>query len=252
MQQQDPQHPNYWGVGAFGRNYYSAALVGPQNDRQIVQKYGEVTGFSPNSSRFSFLMVSQLLTMLLFLTYAILYIIEIIGPFYIRNWPSFLGWSIIGGVLIVLMQTGGIFMFHRANNVAPVQGEIRGNMPTGNAIISPAHAKELFVGWLSSLIVYAAVFWAQLGWLERFHSAACCSGGVADTSDALDLNTYRSAVLLEIVFCIIGTIFLLRTFFTHMNPLATISQLYSQSKYPGPNPGYSGNGQPYERQQRVF
>lgn len=193
-------------------------------------RWGEVTSFSYGSSRFSFLMLFQAIIGLWFLGFAISYLIEMVGPTYINNWIAFLFWSIGGAVFIVILQSVFFFLFFSYNGTDTGQmSSYVTPKPVWSAYLSAAFVKEIFLGYIASLIIYIFVFWILLGWLLRQDGAGCCSGPDINAlflePSGMNYNNYRFAILMVVTLNIVGVIEMIRVFFVHMNPLATVREL---------------------------
>lgn len=221
---EDVMYPDF--VGRNGR-----AIFGTKDAN--ITRWGEVTSFSTGSSRFSALMLTQAIIGLWFLGFAIAYLVEAVGPTYVNNWIAFLFWSIGGGVFIIILQSVFFFLYFAYNGTDVTPNDVRAgpniNPNAPRAYLSAAYTKEVFLGYIGTLFIFIFVFWIWLGWLLRQNGAGCCSGPDIDALFAdpvgMDYNNYRFAILLIISFSIIGVIEMVRVFYVHMNPLATVRDL---------------------------
>jgi len=200
------------------------SITGPSTKApRTVLGFGEITGFSPYSSRWGFLSIMQMITGGWFLGFAIAYLVELIGPFYINSWISMFFWTIGGGVVIVILTSVAYIMYYRYNQTAVDPTKL--NEPTA-AYFGAAHMRELFIAYIGAIIIYAFGFWIVLGWLIRFHSGTCCGTITVSPANTEDYNTYFFDISYFTNLNIIGFILCVRVFYVHMNPLATLSSLF--------------------------
>lgn len=236
----------YQASGAFGPN--GEVFVGTKNASAI--RWGEVTSFSTGSSRLSGIMFTQAIIGLWFLGFAISYMIEMVGPTYVNNWIAFLFWSIGGAVIIVILQSVFFFLYFAWNGTAVTPAQLAGQAErtaTFPAYLSAAYTKEIFLGYIATLFIFVFVFWIWLGWLLRQDGAGCCSGPDINAlflePVGMNYNNYRFAILLIVALTILGTIEMVRVFFVHMNPLATVRDLSTIQGAPKQTPQNFPRGQ---------
>jgi len=88
-----------------------------------------------------------------------------------------------------------------------------------------SHVKELFMGWVVSVISWALISWLLLDWLLRFKNndpgEGCCAGGIDNRPDSADPKEFRvffGLINLSAAFCVITIFVLVRTMYAHWLP----------------------------------
>jgi len=220
---------------------YPNPIFGIPQDNKYTEKYdkiGEMTGYSPYTSRWYGLSIIQIVITVHFSVFGILFLIDSLGTHFMNQWATLILWSILGGVVIVLIQGFFYIMLVRENysqgyGQSPQSNERMGESPS--SYLGAAHMKELFLAFIISLFVFVIGFWIQLDWLQRFEPGTCSSETGCHRINAEDMLTtgktkeyitFRLNFMVLTVLCFAAVIALLRAIYTHFNPLTSISGLY--------------------------
>ena len=189
-------------------------------------RYGEFVTYDSEVSQWYSLSIVQIIVLLWYLANFVVFILESQTTIEINLWIYMIIWSVLGFILVVVIQTI-VFIQFMAMNRSP---DTKSPYGITTHYMGIYHVKELLIGWITSIFSFSFISWLLIDFLLRHKNddpgEGCCSGGIENRPDITDLKEFRvyhTIIALSAVFSFITILVLIRTIYAHYYPTRIIS-----------------------------
>lgn len=223
--------------GAQGVSAYASTLrQRPQaTNTPAVIHYGELVANGVEISRWTSLSIVQLLLLLYFFGFFIFFVLETQHVRFINLWIFMISFLGIGGILLLVQLIAYIF-YRRASNLPTpsLSGTSTYVQAPSMSYMGKSHMREIIIAIIMTLFSYAIIGWLLVDFLFRFKNddpgEGCCKASAAnepDINDPLEWRVFHGIFTLMSAIAFLTVITLVRTMFTHMVPLRSVSHIFT-------------------------